>query len=146
VWGGTDQFLGAAADRTSFALIFALAMAVTSIPVISRIMSDLGVLGTRFALIVLSVAVLEDLVVYVILNIALARVALTGAKSFGLPALLDIAPSTPLGQSYYVVCTLAFFAWHSWWGPSMSGRWPRCAATRCAGAVPSHSSSWCSLS
>ena len=45
----------------AFALVFALAMAVTSIPVISRIMADLGILGTRFARVVLSVAVLEDL-------------------------------------------------------------------------------------
>jgi Kef-type K+ transport system membrane component KefB len=57
----TDRFLGPAGNRTAFVLVFALAMAVTSIPVISRIMTDLGIMGTRFARIVLSVAVLEDL-------------------------------------------------------------------------------------
>ena len=57
----TSRFLGPAADQFSFTLVFALAIAVTSIPVISRIMADLGILGTRFARIVLSVAVLEEM-------------------------------------------------------------------------------------
>jgi len=123
-WDGADRLLGPAADRTAFALIFALAMAVTSIPVISRIMSDLGLLGTRFARIVLSVAVLEDLVVYVVLNIALARVVLSESR-FGLPSLLDIAPATALGQTYYVVCTLAFFTLPLLLGPEFVGRLAR---------------------
>ncbi|MDH5223586.1 MAG: cation:proton antiporter, partial [Actinomycetota bacterium] len=52
--------IGAAGDRTAFVLVFALAIAVTSIPVISRIMFDLGILETAFARIVLAVAVVED--------------------------------------------------------------------------------------
>ena len=49
--------IGPAGDRTAFILVFALAIAVTSIPVISRIMFDLGILETAFARIVLAVAV-----------------------------------------------------------------------------------------
>jgi Kef-type K+ transport system membrane component KefB len=105
----TGRFLGPAGDRLSFALVFALAIAVTSIPVISRIMSDLGILGSRFARIVLSVAVLEDLVIYVVLNIALARVAGGAAEGPSLPAALGIEPASVLGNGYYVVATLAFF-------------------------------------
>jgi Kef-type K+ transport system membrane component KefB len=60
----SGRFLGYAHNPTAFLLVFALAMAVTSIPVISRIMADLGILGTRLARIVLSVAVLEDLLIY----------------------------------------------------------------------------------
>jgi Kef-type K+ transport system membrane component KefB len=71
----SGRFLGHAHNPTAFLLVFALAMAVTSIPVVSRIMADLGILDTRFARIVLSVAVLEDLLVYVVLNFALALVA-----------------------------------------------------------------------
>lgn len=44
-----------------FLLVFAIAMAVTSIPVVSRIMHDLGILDTAFARIVLGVAILEDI-------------------------------------------------------------------------------------
>ena len=67
--------IGPAADRAAFVLVFALAIAVTSIPVISRIMFDLGILETAFARIVLAVAVLEDVVIYVLLAIALGLVA-----------------------------------------------------------------------
>jgi Kef-type K+ transport system membrane component KefB len=106
----TSRFLGPAHDKTAFLLVFALAMAVTSIPVISRIMADLGILGTRFARIVLSVAVVEDLVVYVVLNLALAMVAPPHAEAFSLPGLLRLGPASALGNAYYVAVTLAFFA------------------------------------
>jgi Kef-type K+ transport system membrane component KefB len=113
----TDRFLGPAHNRTAFLLVFALAMAVTSIPVISRIMADLGILGTRFARIVLSVAVLEDLLIYVILNIAIGLVATADADGFSLPGLLGLEPASFLGNSYYVALTLAFFAL-----PALCGR------------------------
>jgi Kef-type K+ transport system membrane component KefB len=106
----TSRFLGPAHDKTAFLLVFALAMAVTSIPVISRIMADLGILGTRFARIVLSVAVVEDLVVYVVLNLALAMVAPPHAEAFSLPGLFRLEPASALGNAYYVAVTLAFFA------------------------------------
>ena len=44
---------GENANQTSFVLVFAIAVAVTSIPVISRIMHDLGLLRTGFARVVL---------------------------------------------------------------------------------------------
>src|SRR5215211_5851950 len=106
----TDRFLGPAGNRTAFVLVFALAMAVTSIPVISRIMADLGILGTRFARIVLSVAVLEDLAVYIVLNVAIGHAAAGGADGFSLPALVGIQPASAAGSGYYTVATLAFFA------------------------------------
>ena len=117
-----DRFLGPAHDRTAFLLVFALAMAVTSIPVISRIMADLGILGTRFARIVLSVAVLEDLLVYVVLNLALALVAPPHAEAFSLPSLLSLRPASILGNSYYIVVTLAFFTLPALLGPGFVGR------------------------
>jgi Kef-type K+ transport system membrane component KefB len=106
----TSRFVGAAGDQFSFALVFALAVAVTSIPVISRIMADLGILGTRFARIVLSVAVVEDLAVYIVLNIALGRAAAGGVKGSSLPALVGLQPASAAGGGYYTVVTLAFFA------------------------------------
>ncbi|MGH2688652.1 MAG: cation:proton antiporter [Actinomycetota bacterium] len=46
---------------TSVALVFAIAVSVTSIPVISHIFNSLGIINTRFASVVLGVAVLEDI-------------------------------------------------------------------------------------
>jgi Kef-type K+ transport system membrane component KefB len=116
------RFLGRAQDRTAFTLVFALAMAVTSIPVIARIMADLGILGSRFARIVLSVAMLEDVLVYVVLNFALALVAPPHAEAFSLPGMLAIRPASALGNAYYVVVTLACFALPALLGPGLVGR------------------------
>jgi len=118
----SERFLGRAHDRTAFVLVFALAMAVTSIPVISRIMADLGILGTRFARIVLSVAVLEDLLVYVVLNFALAMVVPPHAERFSLPSMLALHRSGAASDVYYVVVTLAFFALPALLGPGFVGR------------------------
>jgi Kef-type K+ transport system membrane component KefB len=59
---GGRPYMGPAGNHTALILIFGMAVAVTSIPVISRIMHDLDLLSTRFARIVLSVAVIEDIV------------------------------------------------------------------------------------
>jgi Kef-type K+ transport system membrane component KefB len=87
--------------------------------VISRIMADLGILRTRFARIVLSVAVLEDVLVYVVLNIALALVIPHASTAFGLPGLLGFDSSSALGNAYYVVLTLGFFALPALFGPGL---------------------------
>jgi K+:H+ antiporter len=75
-----DWFMGAKANRTSLVLVMSIAVAVTSIPVISRIFFDLKVLHTRFARLVLGVAVLEDIVLWAVLAVATAM-----AESAGLP-------------------------------------------------------------
>jgi Kef-type K+ transport system membrane component KefB len=53
-------------------LILASAVAVTSIPVISRIFNDLGILHTRFASLILGSAVLEDIALWGVLAVATA--------------------------------------------------------------------------
>jgi Kef-type K+ transport system membrane component KefB len=49
-----------------------VAVAVTSVPVISKIFADLKILNTRFARLVLGVAVLEDIVLWAALAVATA--------------------------------------------------------------------------
>lgn len=49
-----------------------IAVAVTSIPVISKILHDLGILHTRFACLILGVAVFEDVRLWVVVAIATA--------------------------------------------------------------------------
>jgi Kef-type K+ transport system membrane component KefB len=51
-------------------LVLAIAVAVTSIPVISRIFLDLKILHTRFASLILGSAVLEDIVLWGVLAVA----------------------------------------------------------------------------
>jgi K+:H+ antiporter len=53
-------------------LVVSIAVAVTSIPVISKIFHDLGILHTRFARLVLGVAVIEDIALWAVLAIATA--------------------------------------------------------------------------
>jgi Kef-type K+ transport system membrane component KefB len=107
----TSSLTGTAHSDTALILVFALAIAVTSIPVISRIMFDLGILHTSFARIVLGVAVIEDTLVYVGLAIAVGIAgAATGEHAVGVPALLGLEPGTAASITFHIVATLAFFA------------------------------------
>jgi Kef-type K+ transport system membrane component KefB len=102
------RYWGPLGNHTSFTLVFAISMAVTSIPVISKIMIDLGLMGTRFSRIVLGVAVIEDVVLYVVLAIALGAVGKTSGALFGVPRALGIAPGSGLDLAYHCIVTVAF--------------------------------------
>lgn len=72
------RFMGEAGNRPAVVLVFAIAAAVTSIPVITKIFHDLGILHTRFAGLMLGVAVLEDIVLWGFLAVATALASATG--------------------------------------------------------------------
>lgn len=57
-------------DPLAFGIVMGIAAAVTSIPVISRLFIDLGMMETRFARIVVAAASIQDLVLWVALAIA----------------------------------------------------------------------------
>jgi len=98
---------GPANDVTALGLVFTAALAVTSIPVISRIMMDLGLLSTSFARIVLGAAVIEDVVLFGVLGIAVGLTQ-TSAESAGLVSLLGIEAGSVAGAIYYgAVVTVA---------------------------------------
>jgi Kef-type K+ transport system membrane component KefB len=80
------SFMGPANSRTAVALVFAAAAAVTSIPVIAKIFSDLGILHTRFAGLLLGVAVLEDIVLWGVLSVATVIAGATLASGSHLTA------------------------------------------------------------
>jgi Kef-type K+ transport system membrane component KefB len=101
--------IGSAGNQTAFLLVFACAIAVTSIPVISRILADLGLMRTAFARIVLSVALVDDVALYILLSIALGLVAPVRGDAFTLPSLLNIAPGGAAADAYYVIASLAIF-------------------------------------
>jgi K+:H+ antiporter len=117
-----SRYEGTAHSRTALLLVFALAIAVTSIPVISRIMLDLGLLKTRFAQIVLSVAVIEDVVVYVVLAVAIGIVAGDGAAQFGLAGQLGWDPGSTANEIYHSLATVAFLVGGLTLGPRIYER------------------------
>jgi len=83
-------------NRISLIIILAIAVAVTSVPVVSKIFADLKILHTRFARLVLGVAVLEDIALWLALAVATAM----AGKSVLQPRQL----------AYHLIVTLAFFA------------------------------------
>jgi K+:H+ antiporter len=115
------RFEGTAQNRTALLLVFAIAIAVTSIPVISRIMLDLGLLQTRFARIVLSVAVIEDVVLYVVLAVAIGIVSGTGSAQFGLAGQLGWDPGSTANYAYHTFATVGFLAVGLMFGPRLYG-------------------------
>lgn len=87
---------GPNANKESLLIVLAIGVAVTSIPVIARIFADLQILHTRFARVVLGVAVIEDLVLWAALAVATALAAK--------------AEVGPLRISNHLLTTTIFFA------------------------------------
>jgi Kef-type K+ transport system membrane component KefB len=92
----------------SISLVLGLAIAVTSIPVISRIMIDLGIMGSLFARTVLTVAVVEDILLYVVLAVILGLAHIRSDTSYGLHSLWH-TESVGWDVAYYVAVSLLFF-------------------------------------
>ena len=67
-------------SESAVVLVFAAAAAVTSIPVITKIFHDLGILHTRFASLLLGSAVIEDIVLWGVLSLATAIASATIAS------------------------------------------------------------------
>lgn len=88
----TDLLIGTAGNETALMLVIAVSVAITSIPVISRILLDLGLLGTRLARVVLAVSVGEDILLNIVLAVALGLVQAQHDSGTGLIGLLGISP------------------------------------------------------
>jgi len=84
-WVDLSVYAGPRGNPLTQALIFAIAVTVTSIPVISRIFIDLGIIETRFAKIVLAASTVQDVLLWAALAVA---TSLAAAAS---PTLLDAA-------------------------------------------------------
>ncbi|MCG8419076.1 MAG: cation:proton antiporter [Proteobacteria bacterium] len=123
-WTGFDvldlrRFFGEANNGTAFLLVFAVAVAVTSIPVISRIMFDLGILETSFARIVLGAAVIEDILLYIVLAIAIGMVGGNSGEVAGLERMLGIDPLSGYAKLYHLVAPLALIGISLLLGPRL---------------------------
>jgi len=95
-WLIRPSLAGPNSNRFSMIIILAVGVAVTSVPVVSKIFADLKILHTRFARLVLGVAVLEDIVLWLALAVAMA--------------LAGKAALNPKQMAYHLLSTLAFFA------------------------------------
>jgi len=96
-WLPQGGLRGPHGGNLAFLLVLATAAAVTSIPVISRIFHDLGILHTRFASLVLGTAMLEDIALFAALAVA--------------TALAGPGAGPPTGElALHIAVTVAYFA------------------------------------
>jgi Kef-type K+ transport system membrane component KefB len=94
-WLITPALAGPNGNRVSLVIILAVGVAVTSVPVVSKIFADLKILHTRFARLVLGVAVLEDMALWLALAVA--------------TAMAGTAALNAREMSYHLIATIAFF-------------------------------------
>jgi Kef-type K+ transport system membrane component KefB len=94
-WLVRPSLTGPDGNRVSLMIILAVGVAVTSVPVVSKIFADLKILHTRFARLVLGVAVLEDTVLWLALAVA---TALAGKSALNSRQML-----------YHLLATIGFF-------------------------------------
>src|ERR1700761_2954129 len=95
-WLIRPSLSGPNGNRVSLIIILAVGVAVTSVPVVSKIFADLKILHTRFARLVLGVAVLEDIVLWLALAVA--------------TAIAGKAALNAREMSRHLLTTIAFFA------------------------------------
>jgi Kef-type K+ transport system membrane component KefB len=94
-WLVRPSLAGLNDNRAALIIILAVGVAVTSVPVVSKIFSDLKILHTRFARLVLGVAVMEDIVLWLALAVA---TALAGKSALH-----------PRQMFYQLLATIVFF-------------------------------------
>jgi Kef-type K+ transport system membrane component KefB len=94
-WLVGPALAGPNGNRISLIIVLAVGVAVTSVPVVSKIFADLKILHTRFARLILGVAVLEDIVLWLALAVATALAGTTVLN--------------PRQMSYHLVSTVVFF-------------------------------------
>jgi K+:H+ antiporter len=94
-WLIRPELAGPNGNRISLIIILAVGVAVTSVPVVSKIFADLKILHTRFARLVLGVAVLEDIALWLALAVATAMAGKTALN--------------PRSMAYHLLATIAFF-------------------------------------
>jgi Kef-type K+ transport system membrane component KefB len=98
---GPSLIGGPAHSDVALALVFGAGIAVTSIPIISRILRDLGLSTTPFARTVIAAAIVDDVVLYAVLGIAVG-LARPGGGGFGLASAMHVDASSWQGILYYV--------------------------------------------
>ncbi|UEA59094.1 cation:proton antiporter [Gordonia otitidis] len=81
------RYIGQAASTTAFAVLLGVAMSVSAIPVIARILGDLDLLRSTLGRLILSVGTLTDLAAWVMLT-AVSALVTVGLRGWHLPLTL----------------------------------------------------------
>lgn len=96
-----SPYLGPKNNMVALQIVIAIAVAVTSIPVISRIFIDLNILHSHFAKVVLATATIQDIILWIALAVATGLVSATSMSFAGIT-------SSVLVTVAFFVLTLAF--------------------------------------
>jgi len=107
-----ERLMGPANNILSLRLIIAVGIAVTSIPVISKIFFDLGIIKTDFARLVLATATIHDIILWVFVSIA---------AGLAVSRHIDVSSIT-----IHVLTTVIFFAVALFYFPKLihlAGKW-----------------------
>lgn len=96
----SPYFIGEAANQTAFLLVFMISIAITSIPVISKIFFDLDLMNTRFSNTVLTTSTLQDLCLWIMLNLAINLV------SYGASNVLDMLMTVAVTVGLFILVRL----------------------------------------
>ena len=96
-----SPYLGEKGNMFSLTIVVAIAISVTSIPVISKIFLDLGIINTRFAKIVLAAATIEDVILWVALAVA------TGLASGEMLSVSNILSKILITLVFFVIALFA---------------------------------------
>jgi Kef-type K+ transport system membrane component KefB len=89
-------------DPVAFNLVMGIAVAVTSIPVVSRIFLDMGLMNTRFARNVVGAATIQDLVLWTLLAVATAVQHGDAADALGIARVILITVTFVLASLIFV--------------------------------------------
>ncbi|MBF0267903.1 MAG: cation:proton antiporter [Alphaproteobacteria bacterium] len=100
-----SPYQGSANNAAALSLVVAIAVAVTSIPVISRIFLDLGIATTSFARNVLATAVAHDIILWGVLAVATSLVSAGSTDGWAIV--------------FTIVKTVVFFSLSIWIGPRL---------------------------
>ncbi|MGY6499386.1 MAG: cation:proton antiporter domain-containing protein [Acidimicrobiales bacterium] len=79
-WIIPDEFVGEGTDRVVFALFLATALSISSLPVIAKILGELGLIRRNFAQLTLAAGMANDVVGWILLGV-IAALATSGVVS-----------------------------------------------------------------
>lgn len=101
VWGIDSQpFAGPKGNWLSLSLVLVCAATVTSIPVLTRIYTDLGVFRTRFGQLTILAATAKDIAIWAVLAVAI------GLAEFEHASISEILTTALRNVVFFVVCYL----------------------------------------
>ena len=123
-----DYFIAERGSHFSLSFVLGCAAAVTSLPVLSRIFMELGILQTPFSRLVLTSAFIDDIILYLIMALIITFAQSKGESSFGVVGWI-FTDASRLQQSVISIFLQAAFAYlilmygQKWLGRLSAGRW-----------------------